>query len=388
MDCPTNTSAALIRTFDSTTLSPTHLSSPPSTTPDTSVLVNNRFLSRFSPEDDEYSSSFDLKAAEDIIRHRRSAFSYKQKDKSFNKNQGLIPLSFSSSKANQRKYEKRIYLELCSLLQCPVCFETVRTPIYQCVNGHIFCHRCLPHLQYRCPICRVDVNLPTRNRILESLLSFFTFSCRFNYCNAIVPFSEMHIHERECEYKPLKCPYPGCRWYGRRDVLKHILKGHPRILNMDGEQIVFLATELDIPGKRLNWIMIQRCFNHHFLLWLERCHNYRQLNHILNQSTSDSSCAAGDFDSTSELDHFYWASVQLISTDKFESEQFRYRLELDHQGDKHHKLTWESQMKCIGQSRQEILKGNDCLVLSKKLINNFIQNTRLPLNVTIMKCSK
>ena len=38
-------------------------------------------------------------------------------------------------------------------LQCPICFETARSPVYQCPEGHIICHTCRPRVT-RCPVCR------------------------------------------------------------------------------------------------------------------------------------------------------------------------------------------------------------------------------------------
>ena len=38
-------------------------------------------------------------------------------------------------------------------LQCPICFETARSPVYQCPEGHIICHSCRPRVT-RCPVCR------------------------------------------------------------------------------------------------------------------------------------------------------------------------------------------------------------------------------------------
>ncbi len=43
-------------------------------------------------------------------------------------------------------------------LECPVCFEQLRAPIFQCVNGHIVCRRCLVRIENssrKCPTCRV-----------------------------------------------------------------------------------------------------------------------------------------------------------------------------------------------------------------------------------------
>lgn len=38
-------------------------------------------------------------------------------------------------------------------LECPVCFHTAETPIYQCTRGHLIYNKCLSSLKI-CPECR------------------------------------------------------------------------------------------------------------------------------------------------------------------------------------------------------------------------------------------
>jgi len=62
-----------------------------------------------------------------------------------------------------------------SELECPICFEMSRPPIYQCPEGHIICNECRPRVS-RCPVCRFEfTGLPNiRNRYVERLsLAFF-----------------------------------------------------------------------------------------------------------------------------------------------------------------------------------------------------------------------
>ena len=66
-----------------------------------------------------------------------------------------------------------------------------------------------------------------------------------------------------------------------------------------GEDIVFLATDINLPGA-VDWVMMQSCFGHHFMLVLEKQEKY------------------------DGLQQFY-AIVQLIGTRK-QAENFAYRL--------------------------------------------------------------
>ena len=65
------------------------------------------------------------------------------------------------------------------------------------------------------------------------------------------------------------------------------------------EDIVFLATDINLPGA-VDWVMMQSCFGHHFMLVLEKQEKY------------------------DGLQQFY-AIVQLIGTRK-QAENFAYRL--------------------------------------------------------------
>jgi len=65
-----------------------------------------------------------------------------------------------------------------------------------------------------------------------------------------------------------------------------------------GEDIVFLATDINLPGA-VDWVMMQSCFGHHFMLVLEKQEK---------------------FDSYQQ----FFAIVQLIGSRK-QAENFAYR---------------------------------------------------------------
>ena len=65
-----------------------------------------------------------------------------------------------------------------------------------------------------------------------------------------------------------------------------------------GEDIVFLATDINLPGA-VDWVMMQSCFGHHFMLVLEKQEKM-------------------------EGQHMFYAIVQLIGTRK-QAESFAYR---------------------------------------------------------------
>ena len=69
--------------------------------------------------------------------------------------------------------------------------------------------------------------------------------------------------------------------------------------SVSGEDIVFLATDINLPGA-VDWVMMQTCFGHHFMLVLEK-------------------------QEKSEGNQLFYTIVQLIGTRK-QAENFAYRL--------------------------------------------------------------
>lgn len=67
---------------------------------------------------------------------------------------------------------------------------------------------------------------------------------------------------------------------------------------LPGEDIVFLATDINLPGA-VDWVMMQSCFDHNFMLVLEKQERY-------------------------EGQQLFYAIVQLIGTKK-QAENFAYR---------------------------------------------------------------
>lgn len=56
------------------------------------------------------------------------------------------------------------------LLECPICLDTVRRPIFQCTNGHLLCSSCR-NKTHQCPVCRISlVNNTARCLVAEKLL--------------------------------------------------------------------------------------------------------------------------------------------------------------------------------------------------------------------------
>ncbi|KFW62302.1 E3 ubiquitin-protein ligase SIAH2, partial [Pygoscelis adeliae] len=250
--------------------------------------------------------------------------------------------------------------ELTSLFECPVCFDYVLPPIRQCQAGHLVCNQCRDKLSL-CPTCRGSLTPSIRNLAMEKVASAVLFPCKYatTGCSLTLHHTEKPAHEDICEYRPYSCPCPGatCKWQGSLEaVMSHLMHAHKSITTLQGEDIVFLATDINLPGA-VDWVMMQSCFGHHFMLVLEKQEKY-------------------------EGHQQFFAIVLLIGTRK-QAENFAYRLELD--GNRR-RLTWEATPHSIHDGVSAAIRNSDCLVFDTAIAHLFADNGNLGINVTISTC--
>ncbi|KFO10319.1 SIAH2 ligase, partial [Chauna torquata] len=178
-------------------------------------------------------------------------------------------------------------------------------------------------------------------------------------CSLTLHHTEKPEHEDICEYRPYSCPCPGasCKWQGSLEaVMSHLMHAHKSITTLQGEDIVFLATDINLPGA-VDWVMMQSCFGHHFMLVLEKQEKY-------------------------EGHQQFFAIVLLIGTRK-QAENFAYRLELN--GNRR-RLTWEATPRSIHDGVSAAILNSDCLVFDTAIAHLFADNGNLGINVTISTC--
>lgn len=117
-----------------------------------------------------------------------------------------------------------------SVLECPVCMDTMRAPILQCQNGHNICSVCKLQLR-NCPTCRGQF-IETWSLALEKLSQRIPFSCANSErgCMEKLSIQNKMKHEISCLYRIHKCllGHPGsCSWEGlRTDILQHAKEKH------------------------------------------------------------------------------------------------------------------------------------------------------------------
>ncbi|CAG7729907.1 unnamed protein product [Allacma fusca] len=96
--------------------------------------------------------------------------------------------------------------------ECPVCFEILAAPIFQCNNGHLLCEVCIPELQ-TCPICRQELpKKRVRNLEVEKIVKKQKFSCpnRSSGCTAMLKCDMIEDHRIDCLFSIMNfCPYLG-----------------------------------------------------------------------------------------------------------------------------------------------------------------------------------
>ncbi|OWA50987.1 E3 ubiquitin-protein ligase Siah1 [Hypsibius exemplaris] len=248
--------------------------------------------------------------------------------------------------------------DLVGLFECPVCFDYAIPPLLQCQSGHMVCQPCREKLSF-CPTCRGPIG-NIRNLAMEKVASTLSFPCRYSNhgCSVTMSHTLKLAHEENCELRPYSCPCPGaaCRWTGNlSDVIPHLLGSHKSITTLQGEDIVFLATDISLPGA-VDWVMMQSCFGQHFMLILEK------------QEKVDGST-------------FFYAVVQFVGNRK-DAQNFAYRLELNAHGNRR-RLTWEANPKSIHEGVYQALFSKDCLMFDSNIANLFAENGNLGINVTL-----
>ncbi|GMP27443.1 hypothetical protein CsSME_00003438 [Camellia sinensis var. sinensis] len=115
------------------------------------------------------------------------------------------------------------------VLDCPICFDHLSIPVYQCENGHLVCSSCCSKLGSKCPSCAWPIYYH-RCRGIEKVIESVKISCQnMEYgCKETVSYSKKRDHEGMCIYAPCLCPLPDCQYVGSSKPLSmHVSNSHP-----------------------------------------------------------------------------------------------------------------------------------------------------------------
>ncbi|XP_020990034.1 E3 ubiquitin-protein ligase SINA-like 10 [Arachis duranensis] len=100
------------------------------------------------------------------------------------------------------------------VLDCPICFNPLTTPVYQCENGHVACSACCSRiLEKKCASCFLSIG-SIRSRALEKVLESIKVPCaNAEYgCTETLRYSDKSGHESQCNFVPCSCPHSDCNF--------------------------------------------------------------------------------------------------------------------------------------------------------------------------------
>ncbi|GJM96021.1 hypothetical protein PR202_ga12823 [Eleusine coracana subsp. coracana] len=92
-----------------------------------------------------------------------------------------------------------------SILDCPICHDPLRAPIFQCGIGHVLCLSCNVLLN-ECPQCSATIF--QRCFIMERVVDSVVAPCSFSKHGCVEEITRFNKkkHEKVCSYRPCFCP--------------------------------------------------------------------------------------------------------------------------------------------------------------------------------------
>ncbi|KAM2989284.1 hypothetical protein FF2_003285 [Malus domestica] len=131
---------------------------------------------------------------------------------------------------NERSDKTIITLTDSYLFECPICYEPLTIPVFQCdQNGHIACSSCISKMNNKCPSCSGSI-CSNRCRAIEKILeSVSTISCRNakHGCKESVTYDKRSEHQKTCVYSPCSCPHIGCDFVASsKQICQHFRHKH------------------------------------------------------------------------------------------------------------------------------------------------------------------
>lgn len=167
------------------------------------------------------------------------------------------------------------------LLECPVCFDCMIPPIYQCREGHALCSDCLVKVK-ACPTCRtspIDVRCRVLDRLAESIGEV---ACRYASlgCTETMRYRLKKDHEQRCQYKFFQCLHAdqGCSYEGTAaDLVNHLVCSHD-YEEIESKSINFccnrkslrLSDPVTMEQQCVWQRQIYHCFDKYFVLRVHR----------------------------------------------------------------------------------------------------------------------
>lgn len=139
-------------------------------------------------------------------------------------------------------------MEMLKAIECPVCFEYMVPPIFQCEIGHSICGQCKSKVK-QCPTCTKPFGA-AQNFAVENMTSYIKYPCKNSEkgCEFISTAKNIKQHEHSCQYSAFLCPtsdYTSCSWSGlKHHIWEHCRQKHrDHIIECQSVSIPFDPTE-------------------------------------------------------------------------------------------------------------------------------------------------
>ncbi|XP_023240188.1 E3 ubiquitin-protein ligase SIAH1B-like [Centruroides sculpturatus] len=270
----------------------------------------------------------------------------------------------SSNEGNAREEEKAPVSPMpvnedptvISLLECPVCYENLATPIFQCVAGHLLCGSCRGRV-HQCPTCRGYLG-ELRNIAMEKMAEAIALPCRFkdNGCQVVQKLQKRRIHEQHCLYRTCECPTldPTCSWEGAfQTLVEHLRDRHRSMVSVKSGSIKLSLVGLESTHP-LSWAIRMNCHGHEF---------------IIQAKKSETGIDRGRIS----------LLIRFVGSKKGAS-RFRSFLLV---GGKGKALAWNSPPKSVMEETRKIIEEEECLTVSSKFISHLLINQTLSVIVSV-----
>ncbi|XP_023240760.1 E3 ubiquitin-protein ligase Siah1-like [Centruroides sculpturatus] len=246
---------------------------------------------------------------------------------------------------------------LMALFECPVCYDYMTPPTFQCPEGHTICSRCKTQVR-QCPVCRGELR-NFRNLTLEKLAEIIALPCIYkeNGCPEKRLLKDRKVHELHCSFRTCSCPSldEACDWEGvYQQIIPHLTENHSYIhcLNHDSVRMSIIGIDVALP---LTWITCLHCYRRDFII------------QVIKMET---------IDENSPL----LIIVQNVGNRK-DSGRFRGRIEVRGRGKV---IQWESIPRSVTGDLKFIIRMRDCMTLSIRMLERMLENHVLTVVVTII----
>ena len=130
------------------------------------------------------------------------------------------PLIIGGGFDESRVINKDYLNSLEGVYKCGICFKIMDNPTDCETCGHSFCYDCIKNL--KCPFKCQNKKLKPSSQTLKDILSKLKFKCMNKNCEKILNYSDVKIHDKNCDFQEIICPNNNCN----KKLLKKNLENH------------------------------------------------------------------------------------------------------------------------------------------------------------------